>query len=294
MGENLGIKYHATENGVRATWRRRIEDWDDVAATVDSTWGATISVAGETFTIGFSTLPGREWMVLSAVDIEFWEDKLGADDSNGLPTCPEGALLVMEYDTLAYEIRGVQPPSGGGVSGEAFFTHTVDSTVNMMTHSQSALRWDTAAPNEIERGVMAAFPVIMVQHQFQWHHIFNPPLASLYGIAGKINDDTFLGHGAGTVLFNKVGATYKLSTDRERRYTLTLGCTARIIHGTPVDGGNITWNHFLRSDPGTGINQWQKIVEKESGDDILDEADFDDLLTLFGYTHPTSRPLSPP
>jgi hypothetical protein len=287
--DNLRIKYTATENGVKAVWTRRIEDWSDVSAKVDEAYGADVNVAGNSWRIGVSTLPGRDWMVLKSVDIDFWDDKPGADDDDGLPTCDVGAKLVMTFETLQYEIIAVG-------EGETFLTHTVDSTVNMMTLPSGQLKWESDN-GRIPRDLVPGFPVVMVQHQFQWHNIFDPPLANLYEYGGKINSTAFLGHAIGTVLFNKIGATYTMTTNQKKRYTLTLGCTARLIKGEAYDGQPITWNHFLRSDAGEGLNPWEEILYRSDAAPqtrVLPRAELNNLLTLFGYTHPVSLETSPP
>lgn len=283
--ENLSISYSCSQNGVKATWKKRIENWDDVDAKVDSTWGSALELDGETFRIGLSTLPGRDWMVLSGVNIEFWNEKIAADDANGLPVCANGALLTMEFDTLTYNVINIG-------EGEAYLTHNIDSTINMLTAPNSALAWKAAGGDKVGRDEDTKWPVVMVQHILTWNNIYDPPMAYLYSGLGKINTLPFLAHAIGTVLFDKLSATYTLTTNLVKRYTLTIGCTARIIHSSPLEGGAVTWNHYLRSDALPTENPWQLLTYKSTGasnDRLLHSADLNELLTLYGYTHPLAQ-----
>lgn len=286
--EDLGIKYSVGTGGVKATWTRRIENWSDVDTKVEMLWGTTLDVGNETFQIGVSTLPGKPWMVLTGAEIDMWEERRPCTvDSNGLPTCDQGARLTLTFDTLAYNIVNIG-------DGEAFLSHNIDSNMNMMTHAGHALKWQSDDKHPA-RDTLPAFPVVMVNHTFQWHNIYDPPLSTLYSYLGKINSLAFKGHAIGTVLFSKMGATFTLTKNLVQRYTLTLGCTARVIHGAAYDGGAITWNHFLRSDAGDD-NPWQLLVHDSSGapdEKILQSADLNQLLTLFDYVHPVSATAAP-
>jgi hypothetical protein len=283
--ENLGIKYTCDENGIKATWELRISEWADIEAKIDSVNGSEVTIGGSSFTIGVSTLPGRQNVLLKSVEFEPWVEKCGVDDANGLPTCPEGAKVTLNFETLVYEL---QP----GSEGEAFMTHSIDSNANMMTHAQSGLAWRVANGDTLGKDDNPGWPVVLVHHDFKWMNVYDPPLTSIYGLLGKLNATPFFGHAIGTVIFDKLTANYSITTNGVRKYEVSMGCTARIIHGASYDGGYITWNHFLRADAADGENPWQLVVHKSSGapnPEILQYAELNDLLTLFNYSHAVAQ-----
>jgi hypothetical protein len=301
-----GVSYSASDRGgVKATLTVYDDDWDNVDSYVNDSYEAAITLGSTEFQIGRSTLPGKDWLVLKSVEIKPWVSKVGEADTNGLPTCPEGCLLTLVFETVEYELRG----SG---DGEPWLTHAINADISMFTYPNAAMAWEptNATSTTVSKDQLPAFPETHVRHNLQWQNVYDPPLGSLYAYLATVNDAPFFGHPAGTVMCSKIDATYTMTRNLAKRYNLSIDCLARIVRGMAYGGGSIGWNHFLRDNPADGDIPWQKIQIKSADavlddpftavdetapavqTDILPETDYSQLLTLFGYQQPPPRPMS--
>jgi|GEM_PF-4419481 len=303
--ENLGapsFKY-TDEGALQATWERKIPDWADVADFLLELEGSTAQAGQSLFRVGQSNFPGKDWLLLSSVDVEpFDANRATTDDTYGVPTCDAGAKVTLHYRTLEYNTGPAgQDPDPDEPDVEPYVTWTVDGDAGMVRADHDSVKWkiaDTEGNQDVAEDAEYAFPVPIVRHSLQWHKLPKVPLQNLIYMLGKVNSVTFLGHGPESVLFEKFSSTKHRFSDGSKYYDLTLNLAARILkfnyalHGAdandplqvvalPNQGPG--WNHFLRNTEAvdeTAHDKWQPVVTKAGDERLLATVDLNQLWNM--------------
>lgn len=126
----------------------------------------------------------------------------------------------------------------------------------------SSLKWeddDTLdPPSPVPEGINSATLVNLKTIQIQWDFVDNPPIAGLDSLLGRVNDATFLGCPAETLLLENYDITesFRASPLVPHTNRVTLNFKQRqIIEGSDIYG----WNHDYREDPAG----WVKLLRSD-------------------------------
>jgi len=209
--------------------------------------------------------------LLRSVKIDPFEPKrVDSDNAYGVATCESGAVIVLNYSTVDYNTD----PQDQGDDPTTWLTWDTDVQQQYITHTQSGMKWESDN-GQVPNDVLPGFPVTLINHTLTWHRVPDPPLAFWSGFVGTCNSSEFLDHPAETVLFSGFTKTTQSNTDGTRSSEVEMTFQARIVHGTPVAGSTIGWNHFLRPS-----GQWDRIVT-QTGEKPVKTAD---LSLIFQYS----------
>lgn len=174
--------------------------------------------------------------------------------------------------TIDYEL--LNPSDRDGLpdkEDETFLTYRQDFGGEYITIPGHSLFWE-APPNPAEPPPVTpeACPTIrvpIIEHHISWHRVVNPPWTAIRELIGTVNDATFCGEPAQTVLFDGCTASkefIRMDQLLEPQFAWRMDYVFRvktikawrIANGEPVAG----WNHCYRSLPVIS-SAWDRLVD---------------------------------
>jgi hypothetical protein len=251
------------EQGTTAQRRFRVawDDWQTFARTLVGTYRV---LGGATQFVPPIQFPGLPNLIVTDLTVEPFDPRnpdgsagvtLGAH-TNAYPAA--GALVSAVYRT-AYDFDNRSRSDLPSVPEGTILTYRADLGVEYQTTPGRTWRWNAAGdprlPEDIRPGVMAptgSFELI-------WSRVLLPPWSAIRGLRGRVNDATFVGGPAGTVLFLGARATRQFQFLEGGGFWKLEYQFAE--QSKPLVGGGVGgWNHFFRELP-IGGEQWLPIKD---------------------------------
>ena len=252
------------DRGITAT-RRFVVAWDQAYDFVQELSGARVDVGGQIVFSGFVPFPGGRWptLVCEGARVQPF-DPTKPDGSqvatltNATNRYDNGALVTAIYRTLKFD-AGSRPPNPPSVPGETFLTYDVSFGTQFMATPSQVWVWESGEPIDSDMRIAVLQPSIT--HHLTWHRVKRVPYAKISELIGGVNQNTFLGKGAETLLFSgaRVRSEFRVSEE---------SALARIEYNFQErnNGTAVTpygWNYFYRDRAVIGTH-WQKVKAAQS------------------------------
>ena len=224
-----------------------------------------------------ATLPGFPNLFLEELSVdEFGDEAIGEGvnrfDQSGLEVPKNGWQIASTYRSPSFD----QGPTATLPENEnqdmpelpvdTFLTVRITMGMEVMAIDKSGLEWNLAnGAGSVALGVntsVAAFLPTETLHM-TWMRVRFPPWTNIRSLRGNVNDTTFFGHEPETVMFLGMDASREFQVNGVRQWELGYKFGVKEVKYThPTSGLTLTagWNHFFRSNPGSGDPNWQKII----------------------------------
>lgn len=238
-------------DGSTATWVVKIAGSDILAfiqemspgITFVSPWGYTIAAV--------LTHQDFTWLRMESIHFEpFIED----------PPHDSGRYYTYVRATVRFKGDCLNLGAGSGedqptVPSGTYLSYNREASAMLQTMPGHGFQWATAG-TQVETDVDVGKVITTAAHTFRWTNVTDPPWDAINEARGRVNDRTFLGRPAGTLLFsgdtvdrefNEDGTdTYQVGyTFHERSFSV--GTAYTTVYG---------WNHFWNAEQ----NRWEKVV----------------------------------
>jgi len=149
--------------------------------------------------------PGKSAVLAMRVGVEPFDDDLVEQQfpglSEGLAAYHGFAKVTADYELLAPADRNDVPAT----EDNTLLSYRMDSGSETLTLAGDDLLWpgnpEATLPSDADGSVQLPY----TRHLLTWHRVLSPPWTAMRNATGTLNDDTFLGAPAGTLLFE--GAT---------------------------------------------------------------------------------------
>ncbi len=135
---------------------------------------------------------------------------------------------------------------------------------------------------------MPTLRIPVIEHQVTWRRVPDPPWDAIRNCAGAVNNDSFLGAAAETLLFDGAKADCEFTglgdfLEPQFGWRLTYVFREKLIKVVEGVGGPQTygWNHTYRDVP-FPYSEWDRLVD-QNGSPLYATADFSALFE-FGAT----------
>jgi hypothetical protein len=248
--------------------------WDDRELVVEQLLGDGYEFGGR----GRAGYPDKPDLLAMRIRCEPFADDVTpqvlSELTEGLNRYSGFAKVTVSYELLVAADREDLP----AVEPGTLLTYRQQPGGETMILPGHALAWAGAAGVPVPPEAVPAIRVPIVEHHFTWHRVVRPPWEAIRHGVGTVNDATFLGAAAGTVLF--AGATAErefIRIDELANPALNwrLGYLFREKAVKTGDGSVVGWNHAYRSlpadDPG-----WDELVDAH-GNRPYPSSDFSQL-----------------
>ncbi len=281
----------------RSIWLRDPTQLDDYVADL---LGVSFA-AGEGAVQGASqTFPGKPWLILVDANYEPRGDKkiggqnyagtlMDATDSDGVAQPTNGYDFTLDYQTPTFDQGTLGDPGNKDLPPtpvNTFLTVKIDLGMTVLATDKSAYEWVLSNDNgSFALGVKTEIAAFRPTETLTliWHRVPLPPWTNIKTLRGKLNNATFLGHPASTVMFAGLVGQREFQVSGNRQWQLDYKFLIKeVTYEHPIGGAKIAgWNEFLRKDPSTTDGVWQQIEHKVgSGNLIYETGDLDDLFVL--------------
>ncbi len=252
-------KIRLAKDGCTAQRRFRCS-WDDWNTFAGELFGVRVNVGGTVSITQAVLFPGGQQQNLrvESVDIEPF-DGTKPDGSSiisltqGLPTHANGALIVASYKQV-FASGGDTPTVPDGT----YLTYDANDSIGYTTIPAGYWEWETDSTlldHEANTGIITA----TTHHHLGWHNLLSVPETAISRAGGTVNNATFMGKPAGTMLFLGAKRTTAFAFDNREviwnlDYTFAEKSQRDASDPTKVFG----WNYFYRykADGGT---HWLKV-----------------------------------
>jgi len=144
--------------------------------------------------------------------------------------------------------------------------------------SGDSFTWEDEPAQAVPEEAVPVIRVPLVEHRLTWHRVVSPPWQAIRETIGTVNDGTFLGAAAGTVLLDGVDARREfLRVDDLAEFEVgwRLEYVFRERSIKTGDGTIVGYNHAYRSLP-AGDPDWDRLIDG-NGNLPYATADFDAL-----------------
>lgn len=256
-------------DGLRAE-RRLLVAEADYATAVRELLGNGAAFGGTTR----AEYPGRSELVVMRVHAERFNPVPDAGsftdveaDINTFANNPAGQLvrLIVQYELAAMGGLPEPVPYEGGT----FLTYRMNFGCEYLKIAGQTFKWESGKTDgdakvvPVGRDVMGVLRIPIVEHHISWHRVIRPPWAAIRSTNGCVNNASFLGAPAETVLFEAptmekefIGFDSLQVPEFGWRMNYTFReKTIKAFGGATTYG----WNHTYRGEPADDPG-WDKVV----------------------------------
>jgi nitrogen fixation protein len=246
-------KEHYSWTGMKAE-RKLFCLWEDRHALVEMLLGTDSEFDNN----GPATYPGVDGTYAMNIDIESFvgtpEGGLMDEASNIANYDGKKAMVDVRYETLVTETIGVNYPD---IEEYTLVTYEANAGGEVMLLNGAALHWQANDDYAISDDTKMPKRIMIIDHSYHWRRLNSIPYQTIRAAGGCINNATFLGTPAGTVLFDgaAITAEYILSVKggsyQAKWYPgLKYSFKERVAwHETYAGRERLTWNHIWRENP---------------------------------------------
>jgi hypothetical protein len=225
-------------------------DWVNIDAALLELFPNPPSIPG--------TYPGVAYLYASKADFSPWPES----PDEGDVTCPSGvnlydkAKVTITYATIKYD------------HSDLMARHRTFSVESMPLPNVN-LRWKGDAKKVTLEHLNAYKNIPIVEHRITLFRATASSDAGVRSLAGMVNNASFEGATAETLLFTGCDESYTISTSGVKSYTKTFSFKERRIKQKSSIYG---WNHAWRQEE----NEWQELETKD-GDPVFELGNFSTL-----------------
>jgi hypothetical protein len=259
-------KLAVSEQGMTA-WRSFRVAWADWPAFCGELIGS-YQVVGGTFVFTEPLeFPGFPNLVVSDIQLEPFDpaspDGTGVGTLGAAPNAYSagGARVTATY-TTAFDVGNEPRPELPKVPKGTYLTFRADLGAEYMATPGRIWRWQAppanpVVPDDVNPGLL----IPQGTFHLTWHRVALPPWSTMRELRGKVNDATFVGAPAGTVLF--LGARV-----RRRFHFVALGGFWEVQYTFQentkelTSGAKVGWNHFYKETKVAG-EHWVAIADED-------------------------------
>lgn len=193
-----------------------------------------------------------------------------------------GAKVTVTYRCL--------PPNGTrdgkpDVPAGTFLEFESESSETALTVPGRFLKW-FASGQKVPHDMTAPVPIYNEDIRLIWHRVTRPPFTAMRKLKGTVNSDYFCRHNPGTVIYVGSSVRYEFQLGNTILYTVGHHFRVKEAPGTKGDGNLYGWNYMYRKDVGASGENWQAVVNDDSGNDIYPddtELSTNGFADLFNY-----------
>lgn len=225
--------------------------WGDLEAVLTGIMG------DDEMGMGNTGMPYEEGSLLLASNVKW--DPIGtpSQDANGMPVYPK-AKIDVTFKPADLEIEDSSKEAED--DGEGIW---MEESANFQTQylqlPRYSVRWEGVAGHEGILKEPAGIPIVTGDVTLTRHQMDDINRESLVAAAGKVNELTFFGWPAGTLLFSGFSPRRTIDTlGKSSKYTLTVIFKCRLVRDK--DGNAVGWNYQFR--PGYGW--WKVLINNEA------------------------------
>ncbi|MDO4587377.1 MAG: hypothetical protein Q4C95_08775 [Planctomycetia bacterium] len=208
------------------------------------------------------TYPDKNSVYVSRINFEPLDaDSLDISEiiepSSELASYKSFAKATVYYNSQTTSIdRNDSPNIEAGTS----LTYKMLATVEMVPVVNRDLYWEDNASLPVSEDLMVTKRVPMTEHQLIWKNVVFPPWETISLLQGTVNNATFMGYSAETILFEGAEA-YKIYNSTLQNGAANYTWQIRYIFREKcIRHNNVTygWNHFYRISSPSG---WFRLSE---------------------------------
>lgn len=247
--------------------------WDDREQVVEQLLGDGYEFGGRTR----AQYPDKPDILAMRVRCEPFTDDVTpqvlSSLTEGLNRYDSFARVTVNYELLVPSDREDEPPIELGT----FLTYRQDFDTEQITLSGDSFTWEDQPSQSVPAAAVPTIRVPVVQHHLTWHRVVRPPWEAIRNGIGTLNNDTFMGAAAETVIFD--GATAEREflridgfANAELAWRLSYVFRERAIK---TGGSIVGWNHTYRSLPVDNPG-WDRLVDG-NGSRPYGASDFEQL-----------------
>lgn len=268
------IENYALDSGMTATRRFGVA-WSDRNAFVNELLGDNYEFGG----LSQSQYPDRIAVRVVRVRVEpFTSDVEGqslTDIQADLNTYTSLAVVTVEYGIRTADMP--RAPSLPAVPEGTYVEYSLDFGVEQMDLPGLAFTWTDQPAQPVDPQATPSIIVPLLQHRLTWHRVTNPPWTAIRDASGTVNNASFLGVAAESLLFagaqsERVFTGVDGHDEPQFAWRLVYTFQERTINYT---GNTYGWNHTYRSLPNTSPG-FDKLVDA-NGENPYGTSTFTDL-----------------
>lgn len=170
------------------------------------------------------------------------------------------AKVTVDYQWLVPSDRADLPTAESGT----FLTYRQDVDTEDLLLSGDSFSWEDEPGESVPTAAVPTIRIPTVEHHITWHRVVNPPWQAIRRCIGTVNDGTFLGAAAETVLFDGAAAErefLRIGSLADTEIAWRLGCVFRERAVKTGGGGSIVgFNHAYRSLPVSNPG-WDRLLD---------------------------------
>ena len=249
--------------------------WDDRQALIEQLSGDGYEFGGR----GRTAYPDTADIVAMRTQCEPFADDLVAQTfdelTEGLNRYNGFAKITVDYELLvASELGDVITAESG-----TFLAYRQGISHKTVAMPEDSLSWQDKPAEFVSAKAVPSIHVPIIEHELTWHRVVSPPWQAMRDCVGTVNDATFLGAAAATVLFDGAAAEPEFLRigDLDRaELAWRIGYRFREMAVKTGSGEIVGWNHAYRplpvDDPG-----WDELADA-NGNRPYRSSDFAQLL----------------
>ncbi len=187
--------------GMRAE-RRFLCAWDDRHALVEQLLGDACVFGGSSR----SHYPSKSSVVAMRVRVEPFDEDLKPQQfeglSDGLAAYHGFARVTVDYELLVPSDHADLPAA----EDNTFLTYRMEPGHETLTLAGDGLVWPGNSAATLSSDADGVVLLPFTRHRLLWQRVLSPPFDAIRNSTGTLNQSTFLGAAAGTLLFEGVNA----------------------------------------------------------------------------------------
>ena len=260
--------------------RRLLCAYEDRLAVAAALLGNGAAVGGQSQ----AQFPGQPALVAMRVRVEPFDkkpddqgafDDLTADLNN---YSNQFALVVVDYELLDSGGHPKLPRVQQGI----ILSYRMDFGGEYLLLPGQSLQWQSDQTIPVPADALPTLRIPIVEHHITWRRVLEPPWDAIRACAGAVNNDTFMGADAETVLFDGAKADREftgldLTQQAQFGWRVTYVFREKAIKVLDASDSETTygWNHCYRDVPFPG-SAWDKLVN-QNGNSLYTAVDFSPL-----------------
>lgn len=280
----------------RSIWLKKASELDDYVADL---LGTSFAAGSGVVQGAAQTFPGKPWLILDDVGyephgdeasggIDYFGNAIDDLDDFGVMQPRNGYKFTLSYSTPTFDQGTLADPGNQDLPPlptDTFLTVKVDLGMDILATDKSGFEWDRPGSGGVAtlgvRTEVAAF-VPTETLTLTWHRVPFPPWTYIRQLRGMLNNDTFLGHQAQSVMYLGLSGQREFQVNGTRQWQIDYRFGIKEVPYTdPSDGLTYYagWNEFRRKDPAANDPEWQQIISKQNGYPLYNTANLNLLFT---------------
>jgi hypothetical protein len=239
--------------------------WDDWPAFARLLVGSYETAASSFVFVPPMEFPGLPNLVVAELVVEPLDRGHPRGDAvtalhSGTNAYPHGGAKVTARYRTSFDVAGPSHPQLPAIPPGTYLTYSAELGSELRVLPGRVWHWNASPDNPpLSPDQNPALVTPTASYRLAWRRVALPPWSAIRGLRGKVNDATFLGAPAGTVLF--LGATVERMFQFQETggfWTIAYAFSERTVELST--GAKVGWNYQYKEQPVSG-QHWVSIAD---------------------------------